>query len=72
MSGVNSKYYTRDYYLSDCSGYELYKKFKPSLKPATYEEIVKGLPIKLARDASLNSFLWHQLKKGTKDLNLDE
>ena len=54
------------------SDYELYKKFKPSLKSTTYEEIVRGLPIKLARDASLNSFLWNQLKKGTKDLNLDE
>jgi len=43
MSGVNSKYYTRDYYLSDCSGYELYKKFKGKRIEPRLELITKLL-----------------------------
>ena len=53
------------------SDYELYKKFKPSMQKATYEEITKGLPIKLARDASLNTSLWEELTKGAAELELN-
>lgn len=54
------------------SEYDRYRKFKPSLKACKYEDIVGNLSYKLARDASLNSFLWQELSKGEKELELDE
>lgn len=54
------------------SDYDIYKKYKTDIKPCTYEDIVRGLPIKLARNATMNSSLWGELTKGAKDLELKD
>lgn len=48
------------------SDYDRYKKYKPSLKPATYEEIQKNLSFKLYEDASMDITKWKQLKESNE------
>ncbi len=44
------------------SDYERYKEFKPSLRPCTREDILKGFHFKIAHDSSLNSSLWEKIE----------
>ena len=43
------------------SDYERYKVFKSNLKPSCFEDIVKSLSFKIAKDASMNCEMWEQL-----------
>ncbi|MEK7506049.1 MAG: sugar nucleotide-binding protein [Patescibacteria group bacterium] len=54
------------------SDYDSYKEYKPSIQACTYEDVVRGLPIKLARDASLDSSLWNKIKRDIKELQVDD
>ena len=44
------------------SFYDLYKQYKPGIQPTTLEELSKNLPIKRAKDSSLDVSLWRSLR----------
>jgi dTDP-4-dehydrorhamnose reductase len=45
------------------SFYDLFKQYKPHMKPVTLEEINKTAPIKRAADSSLDVSLWKKLSR---------
>lgn len=45
------------------SYYDRYRECKPSLRPTTFAEVLKNVPIRMAKDASLNTGLWKEIKK---------
>ena len=47
------------------SFYDLYKRYKPSIQPTTLEEMSRNLPIKRAKDSSLDVNLWKRIRGGS-------
>lgn len=45
------------------SYYEVYKEFKPSLKPCKFEDILKSAGSPLAKDSSMDCSLWKKINK---------
>jgi dTDP-4-dehydrorhamnose reductase len=45
------------------SDFDRYREFKPSIKPAKFAGIQENAGISLAQDASLNTELWHRIRK---------
>src|SRR3989344_7588728 len=43
------------------SHYDLYREYKPSLKPCKYEDTIKNLDFKLPKDSSMDCSLWNSL-----------
>ena len=54
------------------SDYEKYKSVKPGIKPCTYDSIAKNSPVKISRDASMDSSLWRKLTSGVKSLKIND
>ncbi len=50
------------------SFYDLYRKYNPVILPTTLEEISKNLPIKRAKDSSLDVTLWKKISAEIEDI----
>ena len=44
------------------SDYELFRKYKPSIKPCKFADIQKKSTVKLSKDASMNTSLWKKIQ----------
>jgi dTDP-4-dehydrorhamnose reductase len=49
------------------SDYEAHKKFKPSLQPCKFEDILKETSFPMAKDASMDCTLWKKIEKEERD-----